>query len=105
VAQLSPTRRWDSVPFRGQEAPYTLNGKLPSAFPRVNAARDRRRPSGVVSNLRGDASVPRGMLIENARRDARIVKGDVAGAVAALKRSPGKDIVLWGSLRLAYATA
>jgi len=45
------------------------------------------------------------MLIENARRDARIVKGDVAGAVAALKRSPGKDIVLWGSLRLAYATA
>ena len=45
------------------------------------------------------------MLIENARRDARIVKGDVAGAVAALKRSPGKDIVLWGSLLLSYATA
>ena len=35
--------------------------------------------------------------------DARIVKGDVTKAVTALKREPGKDIVLWGSLTLAQS--
>jgi len=35
--------------------------------------------------------------------DARIVKDDVAKAVTALKREPGKDIVLWGSLTLAQS--
>jgi len=35
--------------------------------------------------------------------DARIVKGDLAKAVAAVKREPGKDIVLWGSLTLGQA--
>ena len=35
--------------------------------------------------------------------DARIVKGDVTTAVAALKREPGTNIVLWGSLSLAQA--
>ena len=33
----------------------------------------------------------------------RIVKGDVAKAVTALKQEPGKDIVLWGSLSLAQS--
>jgi dihydrofolate reductase len=33
----------------------------------------------------------------------RIVKGDPATAVTALKQDPGKDIVLWGSLSLAQA--
>jgi dihydrofolate reductase len=35
--------------------------------------------------------------------DARIVKGDVTEAVAALKREAGKDLVLWGSLTLAQS--
>ena len=35
--------------------------------------------------------------------DARIVRGDVTKAVTALKREPGKDLVLWGSLTLAQS--
>jgi len=35
--------------------------------------------------------------------DARIVKGDVTKVVTALKREPGKDRVLWGSLTLAQS--
>ena len=33
----------------------------------------------------------------------RIVKGDVAKALTAIKQEPGKDIVLWGSLSLAQS--
>ncbi|WUI00306.1 dihydrofolate reductase family protein [Spirillospora sp. NBC_00431] len=36
---------------------------------------------------------------------ARVVKGDAAAKVADLKRQPGKDILVWGSLSLAGSLA
>ena len=51
-------------------------------------------PKAVVSNTLGEA--PWG-----GHAPARLLRGDAAEAVAALKREPGGDLILWGSLRLA----
>jgi dihydrofolate reductase len=36
-------------------------------------------------------------------KEARVVKGDAAQEVARLKKEPGKDMVLWGSISLAQS--